>query len=228
MLALILVATPRARADVFDVAKDFSIGSNPNGVWSYGYSTTLTGPLTLNAESLTISGVEFWRTNLSLGAPASFYNPTSSVVAITSDLLQPNQFGFHPGPADQFEKARLTVPTAGTYSITGAFSGTDTGGTTTDVHILLNGVSIFDGAVNGFGPSSGPSFSLTRALGVNDTLDFAVGFGSDGNFFADGTGLAAQIALASVPEPSPLVLAGLGMLLIGGISVARRRPSSVL
>jgi hypothetical protein len=41
-----------ARANtVYDVAQDFSIASNPNGVWTYGYETTLGGPLTLYSYS---------------------------------------------------------------------------------------------------------------------------------------------------------------------------------
>jgi hypothetical protein len=31
------------RADSFSAADDFSLASNPNGVWSYGYESTL-GP----------------------------------------------------------------------------------------------------------------------------------------------------------------------------------------
>ena len=41
-----------------------------------------------------------------------------------------------------------------------------------------------------------------------------------------GTVLKLDVAPASaIPEPSSLVLAGLGLLLIGGISAARRRPA---
>ena len=179
---------------IFDVANDFSVAGNPNGARSYGYSTTLNGPLILNAETGSYgSGVNYWRTNLSLDVPSAFCNTSQQVATVSTVQLQPGQFGFHPGPNDEYEKARLTVPTTSTYSITGAFSGVDVHGTTTDVHILLNGVSIFDGAVNGFGPNTGPSFSLTKTLAANDTLDFAVGYGSN-DYFTDSTGLAAHIA----------------------------------
>src|SRR5215470_525403 len=40
-----------SRADTFNPAADFETGwlsvSNPNGVWSYGYSSTAGGPVTL-------------------------------------------------------------------------------------------------------------------------------------------------------------------------------------
>ena len=107
----------------------------------------------------------------------------------------------------------------------GAFSGIDLGGTTTDVHILLNGVSIFDGNVNGFGPNTGPSFSLTRALSVDDTLDFAVGFGANGDFFRDATALAAHIAPTAVPEPASFILLGTGILSVLVDGWRRRRAT---
>src|SRR5581483_1299771 len=125
----------------FDVATDFSAAANPGGAWRYGYSTTLTGPLILNAESGSYTtGVDFWRTNISSGDPVATRNSTAQVVGISSFQLQPGQFAFHPGPDGEYEKARLTVPAALTYLIAGSFAGADTTGTTTDVHILLNGV----------------------------------------------------------------------------------------
>jgi hypothetical protein len=207
----------------FDVATDFSVSNNPNGAWSYGYSTTLAGPIILNAENGTTTGVDYWRTNINSGVPASSHNSTQNVVTLSTLQLQPGQFAFHPGPNNQYEKARLTVSTAGEYSVAGIFSGADTRGTTTDVHILLNGASIFDGSVNGFGPTTGPSFSFVVSLGTNDALDFAVGFGSNGNFFFDTTALAAQVT--AVPEPSTTHLLGAGALL-GTLALRRRAKAS--
>jgi PEP-CTERM motif len=200
----------------FDVADDFSLTGNPNGSWSYGYSTTLTGSLVLNPISTTISGVDFW--GMSSGSifaidPSSFHNPTQSVITLSGLPVQPGQFAFHPGPNGEYEKARLTLSSAGDYSISGSFAGAAPNGTTTDVHILLNGVSIFDGVVNGFGAGTGPSFSLTRSLSAGDALDFAVGYGANLNYISDTTTLAAEITTA-VPEPSTFLLLGAGALLL--------------
>jgi hypothetical protein len=43
LLGLLLASA--AQATTFDIHTDFSTASNPNGVWSYGYSTTLGGTL---------------------------------------------------------------------------------------------------------------------------------------------------------------------------------------
>jgi hypothetical protein len=52
-----------SHATVFDVSADFSLASNPNGVWTYGSETTLGGPLTLYTISGTSSGLQVWSNN---------------------------------------------------------------------------------------------------------------------------------------------------------------------
>jgi hypothetical protein len=52
-----------------------------------------------------------------------------------------------------------------------------------------------------------------------------VGFGNDGNYFGDSTGLAGTITAPSVvPEPSSLLLVAAGILSVLG--AARRRQLS--
>ena len=87
---------------------------------------------------------------------------------------------------------RFAAPAAGSYAVNVAFFGADfVGPTTTDVHVLVDGNSVFDGIVNGFGPGSGPIFSTNLNLKAGDTIDFAVGIGPNGNYLNDLTGLAA-------------------------------------
>ena len=48
LLFVALIATVgAAQAASFDAFTDFSTASNPNGVWTYGFETTLGGALTL-------------------------------------------------------------------------------------------------------------------------------------------------------------------------------------
>jgi len=62
--ALVVALTPAVgRASpvaVYNAVNDFSITSNPNGAWSYGWTSTLGGPINLYRITSTdfISGVD--------------------------------------------------------------------------------------------------------------------------------------------------------------------------
>jgi hypothetical protein len=63
--------------------------------------------------------------------------------------------GLHefPAPSGAYSVVRFTTPADGLYALSTTFEGSDVRGATTDVHVLLDNVSIFDGNVNGFGPT---------------------------------------------------------------------------
>jgi hypothetical protein len=54
---------------------------------------------------------------------------------------------------------------------------------------------------------------------VGDVLDFAVGFGANGNFFGDTTGLFAAINASSQPPPPSVPEPGTAVLLLSGIAI---------
>jgi hypothetical protein len=184
------------RAGTYDVAADFSTNSNPNGVWSYGYANVLGGSLILytTATSFTASIIG-WGS----GPPADFYNTSDNAASDGTPYLGPHQAAFHPGPSGEYSIYRFTAPAAGNYQLQAAFVGADVVGTSTDVHVLVNNSSIFDGLVNGFGPGTGPSFSTNLVLQANDRIDFEVGAGNNG-FLYDSTGI--QATLTSSPQLS--------------------------
>jgi hypothetical protein len=217
-----------AKADtIYDAALDFSSSSNPTGVWSYGYSGALDGTLTVYTDKVSDSstGIDFWgRDPVTAWSTTPWVgrNGTSGVVTYLDVQFQSGQLGFHPGPANEISIIRFISPTAGWFDLTSSFSGLDMGSlpysTTTGVHVLRNGLSIFDGAVNGFG--AGPSFITTLSLAAGDTVDFAVDWGSNGTHSYDSTGVSAT--LTAVPTPSSFA-ALIGMGLVGLVGVARRR-----
>ena len=203
----------------YDVAADFSATNNPNGVWSYGWSSTLTSALNVYPDKsntfLDNSGIDVWADlgHISWGCPYAGHNGTGNAVSIYGYIYQPGQFAFHPGESGEYSHARWTAPYTGTFDIAVMFTGIDfLREITTDVHVLHNDTSLFDGLVNGFGNTS--SFSTTVSVSMGDIIDFAVGYGSNQYFAGDTTALSATIT----PEPATLFLLGLG-----GLALLRKR-----
>ena len=65
-------------------------------------------------------------------------------------------------------------------------------GTTTDVHVLRNGQRLFNNEVTGF--RNQQAFDLTsEELAMRHTIEFAVGYGTNGNYYDDSTGLRAPL-----------------------------------
>lgn len=209
--ALVLSVTV-AQATTYDPTADFSLAGNPNGPWSYGYSLTLGGPLIPHASSGSGGGLDYWNTPISIGLPWVARNTTAAPINWAgTTVFAPGALSLHPGPSGEVAILRFTVPAAGQYLITGSFFGQDyIGTTTTDVHLLLNGTSIFDDTVSDF--SVNHAFNTTVTLAAGAQLDFAVGFGSNGNYLYDSTGLSGLITL--VPEPSTLALVGLAAAML--------------
>ncbi len=216
----VLCLATTSRAAIYDVHNDFSItNGNPNGFWTYGYSTTLTSPLILypNADTDS-SGNQRWydANHISLGTPVDENNPTNN----QQGLLPPNTTAFHPGEVGEFSHFVFTSPSTGLFSVSALFSPFDMGGT--DVHILENGISIFSGEVTTGNPQP---FNMDLFLTLGSTLDFAVGRGTDGTFYYDTTGIAATITsldgVNGVPDAGMSAsLLGLGL---SGIVLLRRK-----
>lgn len=216
--ALLSCAARPSLALTFDASDDFSSSHNPNGIWSYGWSSSLGSSLNLYTDPVVNGELNGWiyPPITSLNSPFVWHNGTENLITSGTVKIEANQIVFHPGPSGQYSIVRWTAPEAGNYSLATTFAGADyIGQTTTDVHVLHNSTSIFNDLINGFGESSAKSFTSTLQLMAGDTIDFAVGFGSNGHFYYDSTRLAATLSTATSPDPIPEPSSTLGLLALG-------------
>ena len=186
----------------YNVASAFSAINNPNGVWNYGWSSTL-GSTFNPGIAFVRSGLKGWAGGIAPDKnPSVLHNGNTFPVSLANNLSIPaGALVMHPGPNDEKQIVRWTAPSSGTYTIKATFTRMHTGGT--DVHILLNGSSIFSGAV--IAQSQLASFSSALAnVNTGDTIDFVVGFGGDRNYFSDSTRVQAVIT-SIVASPSTCI-----------------------
>ncbi len=196
------------QAQTYDVASDFSTVNNPNSVWSYGYSNDLASSITTYSGLYEVSpGFLAWNDSTLGPDPFVGKNTTSSDITYSTINLPAGKTIFHPGPNGQYSEVTWTAPDSAKYRLKSAFTGYDTFGTTTDVHVLKNGVSLFDADIVGY--QTEEAFSADLILQQGDVLSFAVGYGPNQDYGFDSTGIAAHLtnlSTAAVPESGTMAM----------------------
>ena len=216
-LALLFSLGSLAQAQIYDATADFNPGtyaSNPNGVWRYGYTTTLGGSFIQHTDSgSNAPGIQYWQTDLDSSVPRFMKNTTGSTV----NGMLPGQVALHGGPSNTLAVLRFTTPIMGTYNISTAYFEGHYGDT--DIYLLHNGATLASSPST----NAGGTFSLNSLfLNANDTVDVVVGNGSDG-YFGDTTPINHTITLASTSAPEPGTLGLLALGITAGIAVRRRK-----
>lgn len=182
--AQLVSSNPKPATGVrYSAQGDFSATQNPNGVWSYGYEAVLGGAFTRYALSSS-SGFIGWFGPV-LGDPGG---PPGFPLIIGPTATNPPLLNIHPSP-ELYSVLRWTAPASGRWDVVGDFAGT--GLTTTDVHILRNGVSLLASPLNN---SDSVPYSMVVTVNAGDMIDFAVGPGPTADSANDSTNTRAVIA----------------------------------
>lgn len=220
----------------FDLERDFSLASNPNGAWSYGWSPVIGGGFTPLAfkQTVTVAGgipIQSWQLAASR-YPAVYHNGGTNTWSPAEGTFPPDATWFHPGDTGQpenFGVIRFTVPAgrAGVYALRTAvephfkpaFSGD------CDFHVIKNSTELFGRYL---AHDEGASYSNVLFLAGGDTIDFVIGRGADSNLFGSGLKISATLT-PTITNPPPVGLVVNGSFELGsnpGISIDVPGPDS--
>ncbi len=194
---------------LWDAAADFSISSNPNGAWSYGYISGNT--FATCTSSFTTSVFAGWNNDL------------NGQATIMQNICGVSSYGVQPGHLSlecDFSAPilRFTVPTDGLY-----LAFLQVGGTTEYQNggfgnayagyasLEINGVAITEDSFVG---NVKTWFTPTLALSAGDTIQAVMG-----NHYGGGNNDTTMWIESVVPEPSSF----LGLLAFTPLLLRRRR-----
>ncbi|MFZ1008929.1 MAG: choice-of-anchor tandem repeat GloVer-containing protein, partial [Candidatus Sulfotelmatobacter sp.] len=201
MLFLFAITTSSCWAQTYDAASAFERGfttqSNPNGVWSYGYSSGFTGTVSPYDQTAQpgINGpnAQYWlSSSVNIGeSPSAEYNNGPPYDDGNVDFLA-NEFILVSGIGGQYSDLVFTAPSDGLYSVVTSFRG-DQYGIGTVVAVVLNGNVVFSSSVTSEGQTV--PFQTIVELTAGDTVVFSVGPIPGG---LQNTGLSATVTPITV------------------------------
>lgn len=191
-------------AQTWSGSADFDATQNPNGPWTYGWSSG--GVFTAHTSIAPFCGpLSGWG-----NTPGVIKNTSAATACCTTVRVPPGRLVLHPGPGGEKAVLRWTAPATATYAVQVLMGGLDFSyPTSTVVEVALNGQVLFSDSVNSYG---GPancsdtsvgfsgSYTATLAMIAGDALDVAVGYGT-GGYFGDSTLIEATISPQGTTAP---------------------------
>jgi hypothetical protein len=193
---------PRATFDpVADYDAGWLSGSNPNGVWRYGWSTSLLSTLTLYSQNYTTmqdcseSVYRAWNEpSNNLGwTPAVIKNSGPSPCAngnvdVPVGVLTQHFGGLSGG---DYSHVVFTAPFDGTFTVAMTFTGRQNG-VDSDVNVVVNGTPVLMASMTA--NLQTVVYSSTLVLPAGSTIDFATGPGSYVGLHPGHVGLSGTIS----------------------------------
>ena len=140
-----------------------------------------------------VAGLRLWPNDVA-SEPWVGVNASRDTVRALGITWPPGWLALHPGVGGEFSTLRWTAKAAGKVEVEAVFTGI-ADRATTDVHLLHNGRSFFDGGINLGGQPNIARFTGTISVQPGDTLDGVVGYGN-GSYGADSTALALKVRAA--------------------------------
>lgn len=192
-------------AESYDPATSFEKGwsahHNPNGVWSYGYSSGFIDPITLYDKTVQngINGpnAQSWLSSVVHrgSSPAVQYNDGPAYNDGNVDF-PPNHFVLVAGIGGQYSDLIFTAPASGEYSIAGEFRGSQYG-VGTVAGIVADGKTVFRSSITAVGQLV--PFNMTLSLQAGRTVVFSVGAGTG----RQNTGLSVTVTRPCTASEHP-------------------------
>jgi hypothetical protein len=182
----------------WNAVDDFSITSNPHGVWSYGWAASFEGTFTRLATPqnpcVGVTGLICWWNGAGLPTGAQVIRTTTQAPVNYLTIVAPTDMLWLAVESNEVI-VRWTAPATGTYSIGGSFTGIDTGQASVNVGVYQNGTTaLAQGNISAYGQVYAfniPSVALTKGT----TIDF-IGVDTDSPY-NDSVGLIATISEVS-------------------------------
>jgi hypothetical protein len=194
------------------ITNRLSFSQNPANNWAIGYTSgnslnTATFELMQYADTSNIVGM--WHPATGQSGYYPYIGQNRDTVTRTdisnSWALRPGEIAMEGSNTGQYSMLRFTVPQSGKYRVKVVFEGVHFRISTTDVHVLLNNTRLFDDVIEGYGGDPAyhaitgthptATFEDSISLQKGDMLYFAVGYGTNGTFYNDTTGLLITIEM---------------------------------
>lgn len=188
---------------VWDASADFSLASNPKGVWSYQWLTSLSafGNMPNSDANWFGPGLAAWGQGALASVPVVMKNNSASTFAGWA----PGVLGMHPGSGGNHAVVTWTAPSAGTYSFASSFTHVGTGGNGVIPSVAKDlATSFVSMGSQWIGPGSpyGSVWAWNNVLALNagETISWALN--PNGDEGADSTVLSAIVTAVPLPTLS--------------------------